>query len=70
MIFLSITAFRSIGREFHTLCWNLLYVSWTPRGIVESLGGIVESTFHYALQPMTHSGKYFPLCLPAFPPCV
>ena len=39
---LSITAFRSIGREFHTLCWNLLYVSWTLRGIVESLRSIKQ----------------------------
>ena len=43
---------RLIGCEFQALCRNLLYVSWTPRGIVKSLGGtnIVESTFHYASQ--------------------
>ena len=33
------------------------------RGIVESLGGIVESTLHYVSEADTHSGKYFPLCL-------
>ena len=45
---LSITAFRLIGREFQTLCWNLLYVSWTPRGIVESTFHYASQTFHYA----------------------
>ena len=58
---LSITAFRFIGREFHTLCWNLLYVSWTPRGIVESLGGIVESTFHYASQLFHYASELLAL---------
>ena len=40
------------------------------RGIVEKLGGIVESTFHYVSEADTHSGKYFPLCLPDFPLCL
>ena len=39
-------------------------------GIVEKLGGIVESTFHYVSEADTHSGKYFPLCLLDFPLCL
>ena len=56
---LSINAFRSIGRDFQTLCWNLLYVSWTSKGIVESLTLNISSFAHFTKPLMNISGSQF-----------